>query len=41
MNNTLETILKHPVATTIVVSSLIGGVVQIIGAIKGVNTEKK
>ena len=37
--NTLETILKHPIATTIIVGSLLGGVTQIVGTIKGVKVE--
>lgn len=37
--NALETILKHPIATTIITSSLIGGITQIVGAVKGVKVE--
>lgn len=35
MNNTLETILKHPIAVTIIACGILGGVTQVIDAING------
>lgn len=37
--NALETIVKHPFATAIIVGSLFGGVQSIIGTVKGVKVE--